>query len=184
MNVGYPLEWFVEPMDDYLLCGVCGKVMHSPCATSCGHAFCRGCLCSWIEYYGICPNRCGEVELIEVRAAHHIEKRISGLLTRCKYNQTGCSEHITLADKYKHEKSCPYRVAPIGSSKLTKSQSLFSKDGAECRSCRRTRSTASTIKTTKNLASPTTRPQRVSYCSVPSTITSEGLFLQQPISFS
>jgi len=109
MNSGYPLEWFVEPIDDYLKCGICEKVLHSPRATSCGHVFCFQCLKLWIERYGICPDRCGEVEAEQLRKAVHIEKRISGLLARCKYYLSGCPVQVLLADKHRHEKICQYR---------------------------------------------------------------------------
>ena len=109
MNSGYPLEWFAEPIDDYLKCGICNKVLQNPRATSCGHVFCQDCIQSWIEYYGICPNRCGELEVQEVTRAVHIEKRISGLLARCKYTRVGCTAAVSLADKHLHERGCSYR---------------------------------------------------------------------------
>ncbi len=109
MNSGYPLEWFAEQVEDYLKCGVCNKVMHNPCATNCGHVFCKDCLQSWIEYYGVCPNRCGEVELQQVTRPLHIEKRISGLLVRCKYVRLGCNIKLALLDKTKHEINCLHR---------------------------------------------------------------------------
>lgn len=107
---GYPLEWFVEPIDEYLKCGICGKVLENPRATSCGHVFCQCCIHSWIDYYGICPNRCGELELHHLTRALHIEKLISVLQTHCKYYRSGCAVQIALADKHGHEKTCPYRT--------------------------------------------------------------------------
>ena len=108
MNSGYPLEWFVEPIDDYLKCGICGKVLHNPRATLCGHVFCLECIKPWSERFGICPDRCGEVEEDQLRKAVHIEKRISGLLVRCKNYSAGCPVQILLADKHRHEKFCQY----------------------------------------------------------------------------
>ena len=108
MNSGHPLEWFVEPIDDYLKCGICGKVLHDPRATLCGHVFCLECIKPWIERFGICPDRCGEVEEDQLRKAVHIEKRISGLLVRCKNYSAGCPIQILLADKRRHEKICRY----------------------------------------------------------------------------
>ena len=99
----------MEPIDDYLKCGICGNVLQSPRATSCGHVFCQQCLHSWIDYYGICPNRCGEVELEQLTRPVHIEKRISGLLTRCKNYRSGCAVQIPLSEKCKHEQSCSNR---------------------------------------------------------------------------
>lgn len=106
---GYPTGWFVEPIDDYLKCGICGQVLKDPRATQCGHVFCSRCLSSWIDNYGICPNRCGEVEVETTRRALHIEKRISGLFVVCKNQRLGCAVQVQLIDKESHEKSCPYR---------------------------------------------------------------------------
>lgn len=107
---GYPLQWFVEwqSLDDYLKCGICGNVLRDPRATRCGHVFCLSCLLGWIDAYGICPQRCGEVEADQMKRALHIEKRISGLLTLCKYQQYGCAVQVPLVDKALHESTCPY----------------------------------------------------------------------------
>ena len=107
---GYPLQWFADAqsVDDYLKCGICSNVLREPRATRCGHVFCESCLLGWIDAYGICPQRCGEVEADQMKRALHIEKRISGLLTLCKYQQYGCSVQVPLADKALHESTCPY----------------------------------------------------------------------------
>ena len=109
MESGYPSEWFVEPVDEYLKCGICSKVLRSPRATACGHVFCKHCIISWIDYYGICPNRCDELDVHQLSKALHIEKRVAGLIVRCKYRRSGCGVHIPLAEKHHHEKGCPYR---------------------------------------------------------------------------
>ena len=118
---GYPLQWFVDrqSVDDYLKCGICGNVLRDPRATDCGHVFCLSCLLGWIDAYGICPQRCGEVEADQMKRALHIEKRISGLLTLCKYQHYGCTVQVPLVDKALHESTCPYRARP----KLTKALS-------------------------------------------------------------
>lgn len=107
---GYPLQWFVDwqSVEDYLKCGICGNVLMDPRATRCGHVFCQSCLLGWIDAYGICPQRCGEVEADQMKRALHIEKRISGLLTLCKYQQYGCTVQVPLVDKALHESTCAY----------------------------------------------------------------------------
>lgn len=117
---GYPLQWFVDyrSVDEYLKCGICGNVLRDPRATNCGHVFCLSCLLGWIDSYGICPQRCGEVEADQMKRALHIEKRISGLLTLCKYQQYGCMVQVPLVDKTLHESTCSYR-----SRRLTKALS-------------------------------------------------------------
>ena len=106
MDSGYPLEWFSEPVEDCYICEVCGKVLRSPKATPCGHVFCLHCLEFWIEYYGICPKRCGEIELETICRAVDIERRIQSLLTHCKYHKRGCKAQIPLVEKERHEKRC------------------------------------------------------------------------------
>lgn len=110
MSCGYPPDWFAEPVDDYLKCGICSKVLRSPRVTTCGHVYCKQCILPWIEQYGVCPNRCGELDSRQLSKAVHFEKRIiSGLLTKCKYSDFGCRAQIPLADKHRHEKSCVFR---------------------------------------------------------------------------
>ena len=109
MDSGYPLDWFSESVDTQLICEICGKVLQSPRATPCGHRFCLHCLEFWIEYYGICPKRCGEIELESLRKDPQIEKRILALPVYCKYQNSGCNAQIPLAEKQKHEKKCIYK---------------------------------------------------------------------------
>ena len=106
MDSGYPLEWFAEAVEDFLICDICGKVLQSPRATRCGHVYCQRCLEFWIDYYGICPKRCGEIEVDTLKKAPHTEKRILSLKVRCKYENFGCRNLVTLAEKQKHEKRC------------------------------------------------------------------------------
>ena len=107
-NSGYPLEWFAEPIDAYLVCGICGNVLKDPRATACGHVFCRKCIHAWIDEYGVCPARCGEVEVEALHRASHIDKQISCLITSCKYTKVGCKAILKLADKELHELTCHY----------------------------------------------------------------------------
>lgn len=105
---GYPLEWFVEPIDAHLFCGVCDSVLKDPRATTCGHVFCRKCIHAWIDEYGVCPSRCGEVEVDTLTRSSRIEKKISCLLTGCRYTKVGCKAILQLADKELHERNCHY----------------------------------------------------------------------------
>lgn len=106
---GYSLESFVEPVDETLICRICRKVLNSPRRTPCGHVFCLSCLSSWIEYYGVCPNRCGDVEFIELTHPVDIEKRVFGLLKQCKYFNIGCKKQGKLSEIEQHEKVCTYQ---------------------------------------------------------------------------
>ena len=104
----------MESLDAYLICGICGQVLRDPRATECGHVFCRRCLSLWIDEYGICPARCGEVELESLRRAAHISKKISCLLTRCRYTKVGCKAILQLSDKETHEGKCHYAKKVVG----------------------------------------------------------------------
>ena len=107
---GYPLDSFVGPVDETLLCRICRKVLNSPRKTPCGHVFCLSCLSSWIEYYGVCPNRCGDVEFIELTRPFDVEERVFCLLKRCKYFSMGCKTQGRLFDiEQLHEKVCTYQ---------------------------------------------------------------------------
>ena len=109
MDSGYPLDWFAETVENELVCEICGKVLHFPRATPCGHIFCLRCAEFWIEYYGICPKRCGEIDMDGLRKEPRVEKRIMSLYVNCKYSVYGCKTQPTLADKQKHEKKCLFK---------------------------------------------------------------------------
>ena len=169
----------MEPIDDYLNCGICGQVLKDPRATQCGHVFCNHCLTTWIHNYGICPNRCGEVEVENTRRALHIEKRISGLFIVCSNLHLGCAVQVQLIDKERHEKSCPYRqqCSSESSSKFHKRAltSTLSQQDISSRSDKkqyrvhhkRARSFGSTHHTTTIVATPrrsaTNRSPRISH---------------------
>ena len=108
MESGYPRDIFVEPIDEYLLCKLCGNVMRNPRATPCGHVYCRGCIERWLSRYGVCPQRCRELEAEGLSWAVHIETRISGLKARCQNSGSGCIVQVPLCEKKKHELACPY----------------------------------------------------------------------------
>ncbi len=112
MDSGYPLDWFTDKVDEKLICEICGKVLQSPRATPCcSNQFCLHCLEFWIEYYGVCPKRCGEIEADGLVKDQAIEKSIQSLYVHCKH---GCKAKITLEDKLKHEKKCTHRQEENG----------------------------------------------------------------------
>ncbi len=107
MDSGYPLDWFVEKVPEHFICEICGKVLQSPRATPCcSNMFCLHCLEFWIEYYGICPKRCGEIEAATLIKKSVIEKSIQALSVNCKYSSNGCKVKLQLEEKVKHEKKC------------------------------------------------------------------------------
>ena len=108
-NCGYPLDWFVEPIDSNLKCGICSGVLRDPRSTSCGHVYCGQCLYSWVASHGLCPQHCMSVDVVSLKRCNNIQTLISGLLVHCKNKSAGCKVQVPLAEKYRHGKSCPYR---------------------------------------------------------------------------
>lgn len=108
---GYPLDWFAEAVDDSYKCGICSQVLKNPTTTKCGHMYCFHCLSSWVSRYGVCPERCRELELDTLKPTLRIHHLISGLAVHCKNKSAGCRVQVSLADKLLHEESCPYSRA-------------------------------------------------------------------------
>lgn len=107
---GYPVQWFVGDIDESLKCGICSNVLKDPTVTKCGHIYCGRCIVSWAGYYGVCPERCMQVDLDSLQCLTHMDLFISGLLVHCKNRAAGCRLQIKLAEKYQHEQACPHRA--------------------------------------------------------------------------
>lgn len=128
-KTGYPLEWFVEPVKDSFKCGICKQVIRDPAVTPCGHVYCCQCISSWAGQYGVCPERCREVELHSLSCPlNSISQLISGLFVHCQNRPAGCRTEVRLAEKRLHELTCPYghRRAVLG--KLLPKFSLSQQD--------------------------------------------------------
>lgn len=108
MDSGYPIDIFVGPIDERLVCKLCNQVLRSPKTTPCGHVYCRGCIERWVSEYAGCPERCCELALKNLAWAGHIDTLISGLKTRCKNSGSGCEVQVPLTVKSEHESACPY----------------------------------------------------------------------------
>ena len=107
-DCGYPLEWFAQPVDDNFKCGICCHVMRDPTATKCGHVYCAKCISSWVSYYGVCPERCRDLEISSLKPSPQLAKLISGLAVQCKNKTAGCRTRPSLDQKHFHEQSCPF----------------------------------------------------------------------------
>ena len=105
---GYPLEWFSEPLDNSLKCGICTKILRDPRVTPCGHIYCSYCLITWLNSYGVCPRRCKEVEVESLRRRVQLDTFISGLFIYCTNKRAGCTEQVPLIEKHLHENICPH----------------------------------------------------------------------------
>lgn len=124
---GYPLEWFAEPVPKKYRCGICSQVLRYPAATPCGHIYCSRCLSTWVSCYGVCPERCRELEVHLLERVVHIDHLISGLAVRCKNRPAGCRVTVTLAEKSIHEASCAY-ARPSNFRRLLTKASLSQQD--------------------------------------------------------
>ncbi|CAH8515456.1 unnamed protein product [Schistosoma rodhaini] len=49
VNMGIPIDRFVNPVDENLICGICHGVFIIPVVTECGHTFCANCLKIWLN---------------------------------------------------------------------------------------------------------------------------------------
>ncbi|TNN08871.1 E3 ubiquitin-protein ligase PDZRN3 [Schistosoma japonicum] len=47
--MGIPIDRFVNPVDENLICGICHGVFIIPVVTECGHTFCANCLKIWLN---------------------------------------------------------------------------------------------------------------------------------------
>lgn len=127
---GYPLEWFAKPVADRFKCGICKQVIRDPAVTPCGHIYCAQCISSWAKHYGVCPERCREVETNSLSCPlNEMGKFISGLAVYCKNRPAGCRVQIKLAEKNQHEQVCSYsRPKRVGLGKLLPKFSLSQQD--------------------------------------------------------
>ena len=103
---GYPLEWFAETVPERYRCGICSLVLRYPTATPCGHLYCSRCISSWVSCYGVCPERCRELEADSLKQAIDIGHFVSGLKVRCINRPAGCKVLVSLSEKSHHEQSC------------------------------------------------------------------------------
>lgn len=124
---GYPLEWFAQSVDESYKCGICCQVLRDPTTTKCGHVYCSQCISSWVNYYSVCPERCGELEVDSLRRIEHMDHLISGLAVHCKNKSIGCGAQVSLAEKHLHEESCAYSRA-TGLRRLLSKFSLSQQD--------------------------------------------------------
>lgn len=129
---GYPLEWFADVIAERFKCGICSQVLRDPTITKCGHIYCARCISSWAGYYGVCPERCGTVELDSLICPLELSIIISGLSVRCKNRPEGCKAQIKLAEKPLHEQICPFRIrrtrSALGLGRLLPKLSLSQQD--------------------------------------------------------
>ena len=130
-SYGYPLEWFAKPVADRFKCGICKQVIRDPAVTPCGHIYCSQCISTWAKHYGVCPERCREVETNSLRCPLNIGKLISGLTVHCKNRPAGCRIQTKLAEKSQHEQICSYsrpKSRKAGLGKLLPKFSLSQQD--------------------------------------------------------
>ena len=110
MEGGYPLEYFVESVDDRLLCKLCNRVLRRAKTTPCGQFYCKACVERWATSNDVCPRRCCELASQNTTLlawAGHVDTIVSGLKTHCQNASSGCSVQVPLREKTTHELCCP-----------------------------------------------------------------------------
>lgn len=154
---GYPPEWFSEPLDNSLKCGICTKIMRHSRMTPCGHAFCSTCLVNWLDSYKVCPKCRKEVEVESLRHKVQLDTFISGLFTYCKNKRAGCTEQVPLIEKHLHENNCPHRSCSHSANSANSSSSNW-RDSAQNPRRGKHKRTNSSVSASSSFASfPTAR---------------------------
>ena len=107
--MGYPLELFVDSVDESLKCDLCNAVYRNPVITSCDHVYCQQCLKEWLSDRAECPRACREISL-EKDTTHLIPLQIlvEQLRTRCVNFTEGCKVVLSLAEMLAHLEMCDY----------------------------------------------------------------------------
>lgn len=159
---GYPLEWFAGPVDDSFKCGICCQVLRDPTATKCGHVYCARCISSWVSYYGVCPERCREMEVDSLKRTLHLDKLISGLAVCCK--NKSCRMQPNLAEKHMHEQSCPHRSTLKKLLKFSSQLDLRAEDSKFRVHHKRSRSSGGSASTTRINAIARRSPSAAALC--------------------
>jgi hypothetical protein len=113
-TTGWPLERFVEPMDDFI-CPICREVCRNASTINCGHSFCESCiLISNISDYG---DRCSICRVKIIQQVPDFSKRmaINGKFITCINKEFGCKTSTSVLRIQEHEKTCDFRKVKCNS---------------------------------------------------------------------
>src|SRR4051794_32729381 len=105
---GYPSEWFIGPVSDDLVCGICYDVLSDPHQCPNGHCFCLSCISTSLKLREACPA-CNHVltakSLTKIIVLRNL---ILGMKVKCSNNHFGieCAWTGTLLEREAHIRMC------------------------------------------------------------------------------
>ena len=118
--MGYDSTRFTEPIDDNLLCSVCGEVLEDAVLSPCGHSFCQLCIQTWLETHPTtmnCPECRSFMSEESVRPIHSIRNLVGALKLRCENLDRGCTKILNVSEENNHKTICDFsRVTCAGCS--------------------------------------------------------------------
>ncbi|XP_066917138.1 E3 ubiquitin-protein ligase TRAF7-like [Clytia hemisphaerica] len=115
---------FVNEPSNSLFCPICRKLFQDPSISiACGHTFCRSCVDSRLRSrsHMTCPLDNAQIETNSLVPNKAVQGQVEDLLIYCRYglipnpleegseweiDNTGCTEHIRLGQRYEHEEVC------------------------------------------------------------------------------
>ena len=84
---GFPQSCFIDPIEDYLICGICLDVVRNPQNLECPHLFCEKCISQLRDL--ICPTCRTSIE--ELSTLHFINQLVWNKNIRCPHHDEGCT---------------------------------------------------------------------------------------------
>ena len=107
--MGFPLELFIDTVNESLKCDLCNAVYRDPVITSCDHVYCEQCLKEWLKNRTDCPRVCKQISFEkDVTHLFPLQKLVERLRTRCVNFTEGCETVTSLADMLAHLEVCDY----------------------------------------------------------------------------
>ncbi|XP_010883029.2 RING finger protein 151 [Esox lucius] len=111
--MGYDLERFVGYVNEGLLCCVCRDVLERPLQAPCEHAYCSGCISSWLIHHQSCPEDRLPLDVSTLRPLYrYMRNDLSRLQIRCVNSGQGCETVCSLETLHTHEDKCPFTLIP------------------------------------------------------------------------
>ncbi|KAM6909626.1 E3 ubiquitin-protein ligase PDZRN3-B [Xenentodon cancila] len=107
--MGYDLERFVGYVNEGLLCCVCRDVLERPLQAPCEHAYCSGCISSWLLHHHSCPEDRLPLDVSSLKPLYrYMRNDLNRLQIRCVNAGRGCEMVCSLENLHTHEDDCEF----------------------------------------------------------------------------
>ncbi|XP_061574351.1 RING finger protein 151 [Cololabis saira] len=107
--MGYDLERFVGYVNEGLLCCVCRDVLERPLQAPCEHAYCSGCISSWLLHHHSCPEDRLPLDVSSLKPLYrYMRNDLNRLQVRCVNAERGCEDVCSLESLHTHEDECEF----------------------------------------------------------------------------